>query len=252
MQLTARCRVGVELPLAEPMEDGRELFVDERVAACGVEVQGARNSGHADAALVDSFVEVAVRAIEIREYLEALERDVEVVEAVPLGDVEQRRCELDQARPDAWVARGAGDRCRLRSTDRARVQSLDEAGHAIGGPRQAQLGGDFGARPVARRPQISLHAPMAVGALNLLALGGGDRQRHLRVDPPPQQFERAKSRVDVRFGCIDELFDDQVDGPFVANDLLPHVPVQRADVHGFHHDQGVCHSCPADRHRALG
>ena len=145
--------VGAELVLAEPAEDCLEFVVDERVAAVGVEVEFAADGGDVRVACGDLGVAGAVGAVGVGEHLEALQGDDEVVVAVPFGELEQHRREVDEAVTHPRVAVHAGDGGCLGDADAPGLERVGQTGDAVGGfarRRPAAMSG-FDELQVARR-----------------------------------------------------------------------------------------------------
>ena len=146
--------VGVEFELAEVTEDRFEFDVDERVAATAVEAQRSVQVDDVDATVLDRFVEVAVRAVEIGEHHEALHTRSELTEAEAFGLVEQHRGELAQQFADPGVGVGDGELVGLGGADAANVECFDQAGDVGGDGGEATDPGSFGVGPVARGSQV--------------------------------------------------------------------------------------------------
>ena len=219
--------VGAELVLAEPAEDRLEFVVDERVAAVGVEVELATDGGDVHVASLELFVEVAVGAVDVGEHLEALQGDGEVVVAVPLGQLEQHRREVDETVTHPRVAVHAGDRCRLGDADAPGLQRLGETGDAVGGLRQTAPRSDVGVGCVAGGAQVPLHRAVPVGEIQASLLDGGQRQRHLGVDPAAQQLQATDPLVELGIGGVEQLAGDVVDRAVGPPDRV----AQRPEIH---------------------
>jgi hypothetical protein len=216
-----------ELVLAEPAEDRLEFVVDERVAAAGVEVELATDGGDVHVAFGDLGVAGAVCAVGVGEHLEALQGDDEVLEAVPLGQLEQHRRELDETVTHPRVAVHAGDGCCLGHTDAPGLERLGQTGHAVGCLRESAPGGDVGVRRVARGTQVPLHRAVPVGQVQAALLDGGQRQCRLGLDPAAQQLQRTNPLVEFGIGGVEQLAGDVVDRAVAPPDRV----AQRPEIH---------------------
>ena len=175
----------------------------------------------------DLFVAGAVRAVGVGEHLEALQGDDEVVVAVPLGELEQHRRELDETVTHPRVAVHAGDGCCLGDTDASGLERLGQTGHAVGCCREAASGGDVGVRRVARGTQVALHRAVPVGEVQASLLDGGQRQRHLGLDPAAQQLQATNPLVELGIGGVEQLAGDVVDRAVAPPDRV----AQRPEIH---------------------
>ncbi len=238
--------VGAELVLAEPPEDRLQFVVDERVAAGGVEVEFAADGGDVHVASGDLGVAGAVCAVEVGEHLEAGQGDDEVVVAVPLGELEQHGREVDEAVAHPRVAVDAGDRGCLGDTDAPTLESVGQAGDAVGGLRETASGGDVRVRRVARGTQVPLHRAVSVGHIQASLLDGGQRQRRLGLDPAAQQLQGPNPLVEFGIGGVEQLVGDVVDRAVAPPDRV----AQRPQIHTTIMTKG-CHrvagSLPASR-----
>ena len=213
-----------ELVLAESTEDRFEFLVDERIAAAGIEVEFAADGGDVHVAAGDLLVAVAVRTIGVGEHLEALQRDDEVVVAVPLGEFEQHRCEVDETVADPPVAVHPGDGPGLGHPDAPGLERLGQTRQPVDRMGEATFAGHVGVRPVACCPQVALHRPMPIGQVEAPLFDPRQRQRHLRFDPAAQQLQGANPLVEFGLGGVEQFTGDVVDRAVTSPDRVAQLP----------------------------